>query len=151
MSICLYLFFGNISMPLLCQYIYASSMATSLCLFNGNISASSMAIYLCLFYGNISMPLLWKCLYNYSMAIYLCLFYGNISLLLRAIAFCFSEIYPSASVSNLLWKDLCFYDQCILLLRAISLCLCKQCLYVSLLLRAISLILRAMLFCTFLL
>ena len=139
MWLCLYLFFGNTSIPLsLCQYLYTSSMAISLSLLNDNISmpllwqylyVSSMAISLCLFYGNFSMPPLWQYLYASSMAIslcllygnismpllwrYLCLFYGNISLLLRAISICFFEIYPFASVSNLLWKYLCFCDQCI--------------------------------------
>ena len=133
MWLCLCLFFGNTSIPLsLCQYLYTSSIAISLSLLN----------------DNISMPLLWQYIYASSMAMSICLFYDNTSYFSSmAIYHCCYEQYPSASsknflfasVSNLLWKYLCFCDQCILLLRAISLCLCKQCLYISLLLRAISL------------
>ena len=128
LSSSLHIFFGNISLALLWQYIYVSSMAISLCPFFGHASASE---YLHASASNI------------------------FSLLLRAISsLCFCEQYLLfASTSNIFSlllqaiSSLCFYEQCLLfafaaaseylhasasnifslLLRAISsLCFCEQ-------------------------
>ena len=131
-------------MPPLWQYIYASSMAISLCLFYGIVSmpplwqylyASSMAISLCLFYGNISMPLLWQYLYASSMAMSICLFYGNISMPpLWQYLYASSMTIPLIS---LLWQYIAAAMSNIHLLQNTSLSFCEQSsLEVSLLLRS---------------
>ena len=128
MATSLCLFYGNISMPPLWQYLYVSSMA----------------IYLCLLYGNISMPLLWQYLYASSMAISLCLFYGNIvaamsniHLLLQNISFCFCE--QSSMEISLLLQSMYFASasSIYLLMQAMPLYLFASASNISLLLRAI--------------
>ena len=130
------LLFGNISTPLLCGSI-------SMPLIWQYLYHSSMVISLCLFFGNISLPVLWQYLYASS--------FGNIFLLL-AISLCFCEQYlcfceqylaTSASNISLLLPSisLCFCEQNLfpfassispsgsnisLLLRATSLCFCEQ-------------------------
>ena len=103
MAISLCHFFGNISMPVLWLYLYASSLAISLyiqslCLSFGNIFKSPLWQYI---YASslafISKPLLWPCV-------------------CKRISPCFCEQCPFASASNVFS----------LLLRAMSLCFCEQ-------------------------
>ena len=73
------LFFGNILIPLsLCQYAYTSSLAISICLFYVNISMPLLWQHLYVSSMAISLPLLWQYIYVSSMAISLCLYYGNV-------------------------------------------------------------------------
>ena len=137
-------------MTLLWQYLYASSLAISLCIFFGNIC---MPLPWQLF-GNISMHLLcqytyafflailWQYMYVSSLAISVCNFFGNICMPLHwqylyasSLAISLHLFFGNISMPLLLqylysfsWAiSLClFFGNIVLLLRAFSLCFCEQ-------------------------